>query len=176
MDELPEIALVFLRLGLLAFGGGIAILPEMERQVVVEHQWITQREFVDSYALGRLTPGPGMLLVMFTGYKVAGIPGALVALFAIFGPTAFITVLVAAWWDRLRAWPWLTALQRALAPVALGLLAAGGFTLLRSAVQDAIGAVIAAVSLIVLWKWHPNPAWVVIVSGLVGAVVYGLAG
>lgn len=176
MDELPEIALVFGRLGLLAFGGGIAILPEIERQVVVEHGWITRREFVDSFALGRLTPGPGMLMVMFTGYKVAGIPGALTALIAIFGPTALITAVVAAYWDRLRQRPWLATLQRALAPVALGLLAAGGFTLLRSAVQDVIGAVIAIVTLVVLWVWHPNPAWVVVVSGVVGAVAYGLTG
>ena len=67
MSELAEIALVFLRIGLLAFGGGLAILPEMERQVVVEHRWLTHREFVDSFALGQLTPGPGMLMVMFTG-------------------------------------------------------------------------------------------------------------
>ena len=175
MTDLLEIALVFLRLGLLAFGGGVAILPEMERQVVVEHQWLTHREFVDSYALGRVTPGPGMLMVMFTDYRVAGVPGALTALVALFAPTAAITGLTAAHWDRLRSSPWLFALRRALAPIALGLTAAGGYTLLRSAVQDNFGAILAAITVFVLWKWQPNPAWVVLGSGLAATVFYGLA-
>ena len=176
MSDLPEIALVFLRLGLLSFGGGLAILPEMERLVVSEYGWVTHREFVDSYALGRLTPGPGMLMVMFTGYRAAGLPGAVVALAALFAPTALITALAATYWDRLRASPWLLAFQRASAPVALGLIAAAGYTLLQSAVQDGFGAILAAACLFVLLKWHPNPSLVVLGAGLVAAVFYGVAG
>jgi chromate transporter len=175
-EDLIQIALVFLRLGLLAFGGGVAILPEMEREVVTQRGWLTHREFVDSFALGRLTPGPGMLMIVFTGYRVAGIPGAVVAFLALFGPTAVITALTEVRWDRLAASPWLAAARRGLAPIALGLTAAGGYTLFRSAIQDEIGVVFGVVSLFILWKWEPNPALLVIAAGVVGALVYGIAG
>ena len=172
MTDLLELALVFFRLGLISFGGGVAILAEMEREVVTEHGWLTQREFVDGFALGRLTPGPGMLMVMFTGYRVAGIPGAITTLVAIFAPTALINGLVAGHWPRWRTSPWVLTIQRALSPIALGLSAAGGFTILRSAVDDAVGLVVALVSLAILIKWRPNPTWVILGSGLVTTVIY----
>ena len=174
LSELGAIALVFLRIGLLAFGGGLAILPEMERQVVVEHQWLTHREFVDSFALGQLTPGPGMLMVMFAGYQVAGVPGALTALVALFTPAATMTWLAARFWDSLRRSPWLEALQRGFAPIALGLIASGAYTLLRAAVADLLTAALAAGAIFVLWKWRPNPVLVIIPAGLIAALVYGL--
>lgn len=107
---------------------------------------------------------------------MAGIPGAAVAFLALFGPAAVITALTAVHWDRLGASPWLAAARRALAPLALGLTAAGGYTLFRSAVQDEIGVVLAVVSLFVLWKWEANPALVVLGAGAIGAVAYGVAG
>ena len=171
LNQLGEIALVFLRIGLLAFGGGLAILPEMERQVVVEHQWLTHREFVDSFALGQLTPGPGMLMVMFTGYQVAGVPGALTALVALFSPAALMSWLAATFWDTLRRSPWLEALQRGFAPIALGLIASGAYTLLRSAVTDVLTACLTAAAVLVLWKWRPNPVLVILPAGLIAALV-----
>lgn len=167
MSELLEIAIVFVRIGLLAFGGGLAILPEMERQVVDERGWLTRREFVDSFALGQITPGPGMLMVMFAGYRVAGVAGALMALIAIFIPSALMTGLAAGHWETLRRSPWLGALQRGFAPIALGLIASGSYTLLRSAVTDVVSALIAVGALAALWRFRLNPALVIIPGGLI---------
>lgn len=173
MSDLIEIAIVFLRIGMLAFGGGLAILPEMERQVVGEKGWLTQREFVDSFALGQLTPGPGMLMVMFAGYQVAGVPGALTALVAIFFPSALLTGLAAASWDALRRSPWIDALQKGFAPIALGLIASGAYALIKSAVVDVSTAAITVITVIILWKWRPNPVLVILPAGAI-AVLIGL--
>ncbi|HEX2172559.1 MAG TPA: chromate transporter [Dehalococcoidia bacterium] len=175
MNDLIEIAIVFVRVGLLAFGGGLAILPEMERQVVDERGWLTHREFVDSFALGQLTPGPGMLMVMFAGYRVAGVPGALMALVAIFFPSALLTGLAAGHWDALRRSPWLGALQRGFAPIALGLIASGAYTLLRAAVTDVVSAAVAVAALFALWRFRLNPALVIIPGGLATALAHAVA-
>ncbi len=69
---------MFAQLSLLAFGGGNSILPEMQRQVVQVHQWMTARDFAALYALAQAAPGPNMLVSALIGQRVAGIPGALV--------------------------------------------------------------------------------------------------
>jgi chromate transporter len=172
VTDLLLLLAVFLRLGLLAFGGSTAILPELERQVVYEQGWLTRQELVDSFALGQLTPGPTLLMVMFAGYKVAGTTGAVTSLVAIFLPSALLASAVTANWGRLRERPWLASLQRALTAVALGLVAAGAYSILRLAVADPLSGAIAAGAAILLWRWQPHPALVI----LAGGAAAGLAG
>lgn len=176
MSELLELALVFARIGLLAFGGSSAILPELQRAVVGEHAWLTEREFIDGFALGQLTPGPGLLMVMFVGYRVAGLPGALVALAAIVTPAALLSALVTARWDDLKRLRWLTAFREGFAAVALGLAAAGSYTILTAAVTDVASAAIALVAAAGLWRWRLHPTLVIVAGGVAGVLVELLRG
>jgi chromate transporter len=161
---------VFARLGLLAFGGSTGVLPELERQMVHEYGWLTRQEFVDSFALGQLTPGPALLMVLFAGYNVAGAAGAAVSLVAMFLPSALMTSAVTANWEHLSRWPWLASLQRALAAVAFGLVAAGSYSILRLAVTDLLSGLIAAVAGLLLWYWRPHPALVILAGGAVAGL------
>src|SRR5262249_22650990 len=129
------------------------VLPELERQVVQEQGWLTQQEFVDCFALGQLTPGPALVMVMLPGYRLAGVPGALVALLAIFLPSAIMASLLASRWEALRSLRWFPSIQRGIGAVALGLLLAGTYTIVRVAVVDVPSGVIAVVSFAVLWRW-----------------------
>src|SRR5262249_57259235 len=74
-----QIATMFSLLSLLAFGGGAAVLPDMQRQAVEVHHWITARQFLDMFALSRAIP-PGSMIVVLVGQKAAGVLGGLVAL------------------------------------------------------------------------------------------------
>ena len=171
MSDLLQVAVVFLQIGLVAFGGSTAILPELERRVVDEHGWLTRRELVDSFALGQLTPGPALLMVMFAGYRVAGLAGACVALVAIFLPSTLLSILAARWaGGGLRDSPWLAALQRALAAVALGLLVAGAYTISRVAIVDLVSALVALGAFVLLWRWRLQPAVVILAGGLAAAL------
>ena len=172
MSDLALLFWVFFRLGLLAFGGSTGILPELERQVVEEQAWLSHQEFVDSFALGQLTPGPALLMVMFAGFNVAGTAGAAVSLIAIFLPSAIMTSVVTARWEHLKRYPWLASVQRALASVAFGLTAAGAYSILRLAVTDVLSGLIAVGAALLLWYWRPHPAPVILGGGLVA----GLAG
>ena len=113
MADLLGLAWTFLWLSFIAVGGGLGVLPEMQRQVVGRYGWVTAREFVDGYTLSQLTPGPNMLVAIFVGYRAHGLVGALVAGVAAFLPTSLLTAVVAGRWERLRGRPWALAAERA---------------------------------------------------------------
>src|SRR5690242_10242194 len=138
-----HLALVFGRLSILAIGGGLPILPEMRHLTVDQYHWLTNAQFRDSYSLGQVTPGPGMLMSVAIGYKAAGIAGAAVAGICMFLPTSVLTLFVLRHWDRFSHSPWRQAIQRGLAPVVIGLMAAGSFTLAQTAILGPLTAVIA---------------------------------
>ena len=172
MSELVELLSVFARLSLVAFGGGVGILPEMERQVVGGQGWVTHQQFVDAFALSQVTPGPGMLMVAVIGYRAAGPAGAAVACLGMFGPAATVTWLVADRWSRLGDRPAVALIRSTLGPVALGLLAAGVYTLLRLGVHGPGTAVVAGASLAAVAGWNRSPALAVAAGAAVGMIFF----
>ena len=79
MTTLFSLAFIFLQLSFLALGGGNAIIPELQRQVVDVHHWMTSREFSELFALAQAAPGPNMMITSLVGWRVAGIAGLLVS-------------------------------------------------------------------------------------------------
>src|SRR5204862_3746548 len=146
MTDLVLMTWTFLWLSFICVGGGLGVIPEMQRQVVVRHAWVTAGEFVDGYTLAQLTPGPTMLVVAFVGYRAHGLLGAVLATAAMFVPTSIIVVLVAERWQRLRAHRWAESAERALLPIGIGLSAAGAYTLARSALHDVTTIAVAVVA------------------------------
>ena len=86
--DLARLGWTFLWLSIICVGGGLGVVPEMQRQVVDRFHWLSAREFLDGYALSQLTPGPTMLVVVFVGYGAHGVIGSLVALAAMFLPVS----------------------------------------------------------------------------------------
>jgi chromate transporter len=163
-----HLVLVFGRLSLLAIGGGLTILPEMRHLTVDQYHWLTNAQFRDSYSLGQITPGPGMLMAVAIGYKAAGIAGAAVAGTAMFLPTSLLTIFVLRHWDQFAHSPWRRAIQNGLAPVVVGLMAAGAFTLAQTAILGPLTAVIMIVATAVLLRTRVSPAVLVLAGGLAG--------
>lgn len=171
IHALIELALVYAQLSLLAFGGGNAILPEMQRQVVDVHHWTTAQEFTALFALAQAAPGPNMMVVGLVGYQVAGIAGAVVATTAIALPSSVLTLLVAGLWFRFRDAPWRKALQAGLQPVTAALIMASAVLLVWTAAVDVSTAVLLCVAtwLFLRTKLHP-----LVILG--GAALLGVAG
>ena len=153
---LLQIAAVFSVLSLLAFGGGQAVLPDMQRAVVEVHRWVTAREFLDMFAISRTIP-PGSMIVVLIGQKAAGIAGAIVAVLAMFGPSSLLAFAVGRVWHRAGGAAWRETLEQALAPVSIGVTIASGLALARSTEHDwATYAVTAATTLLLaLTRLHP---------------------
>lgn len=167
MLDLARMIWTFLWLSLICIGGGLGVIPELERQVV-SHHWVTSREFLDGYALSQLTPGPGMLVAAFIGYRAHGVLGALLACTAMFLPVSILTAVIARHWVTLRERPWALACEHALTPIGIGLMGAGVYTLARSGVQDWATGSLAILAAVVLYlRWLP-PIVLVLAAGFVG--------
>lgn len=126
------LVLVFGPLSLFSIGGGASLLAEIEHQAVAVHHWTTSREFADLFAISRAAPGPGTMLSALIGWKVAGWPGALVASVALYLPSSLLVYGGARLWGRWRGSAWHAAVENGLAPVAAGLVLAGGIAVLRA--------------------------------------------
>ena len=155
---LLSLVLVFVPLSLLSIGGGASLLADMEHQSVGIQGWTTPREFADLFAISRAAPGPGTMLAALIGWRVAGVPGAVAALLALYLPSSLLAYGAVRLWRRWRSSPWHGAVERGLAPIAAGLVLAGGLAVLRVAAGGAAAwaAAIAATALILRWPGlHP---------------------
>src|SRR6202012_504388 len=93
-NPLIQLAIVFGQMSLLAFGGANAVIPEMQRQVVDVHHWMTGHEFAALSALAQAAPGPNMMVVSLVGWQVGGVWGALVTTLSVAVPSSTLTLVV----------------------------------------------------------------------------------
>jgi chromate transporter len=172
MNQMPAVARVFAYLSLLTVGGGMAAFPEMKILTVDVHKWLTFPQLIHLYSVGQMAPGPNMMMIVSIGDWAAGPLGALVTVLAFFGPTALLAFVVARLWKRLEKWPWRTSIQQGLAPVSIGLLLAGCFTMARGAVTGLETATIAVGVLLILQRYKINPALLVVGGAIVGVLTF----
>ncbi len=168
MADLALLTWTFLRLSLLCVGGGLGVIPEMERQSVSVHHWLTAREFVDGYTLSQLTPGPNMLIAVFVGYRAHGLLGSLLAGLAMFLPTSILAMVVSHHGQRRRTRPWAGLAERALIPVGIGLMAGGVYTLARTAIHDGVTAALAVGAALAVATDRVPPMIAVLAAGAIG--------
>ena len=96
MKQLWKLFLAFARVGVMTFGGGYAMIPILEREIVDRHGWATEEELMDYYAVGQCTPGViAVNTATFIGYKVAGTVGGVVATLGVIFPSLVIITLIA---------------------------------------------------------------------------------
>jgi len=122
-SDIGRMSLVFFKIGSVAFGNGMTIIPLIQADAVDGHQWLTLGQFADGIALGQITPGPFLITAAFIGYKLGGLLGATLATFAMFSPPFAMTLIFTELLGRLRN---LRAIRGALAGVLasfVGLLA-----------------------------------------------------
>jgi chromate transporter len=113
-----------------------------------------------------------MMMIVGIGLWAGGTLGALVVLLAFFGPTAFLAFIVGRLWNKLEKWPWRTSIQQGLAPVSIGLLLAGCFTMAKAAIFGVETAAIAVGVLLILLQYKINPALLVLGGAVLGVISF----
>jgi chromate transporter len=168
---LLSLASFFGLLSLLSFGGGNTVLPQMHREAVEIQHWMTGPEFAAAFAITQAAPGPGMLIVSLIGLKAASWPGAFVATLAMFLPCCVLTYFATVGWGRFHESRWGRAIERGLAPVALGLVFASGVIIARGADHSWKAYGVTAVSTLVFTKTKVNP--LILIAAAAGAGAWG---
>ncbi len=168
---LGGLARVFIPIGVLTFGGGLAMIPAIEHTVVIEQHWLGARAFADAVALGQITPGPVAICATFIGYRVGGVGGALVATIAMFGPAVGVALAVGHSIERFRRSPLVEAALRTLAPAVIGMLAAATVSLARAGIEGWLFGVVALGSFAVLAQFKVSPFWPLVAGGLILALL-----
>jgi chromate transporter len=143
----------------------------MHRQVVDAYGWMTDAQFLNLFALSRMTPGPGTLLVSMIGWTVDGWAGALVASIAIFVPSSLLVYGLARLWGRYRGARWQQAIELGLAPVAAGMILSTCFTLLQAAEGGIIAWIVAGLSTVLLVFTRLSPLLLITVGAVLFAVL-----
>ena len=167
-ESLVQLAIDFSTLSLLAVGGAITVLPEMHRNTVEVHGWMSGTQFADLFALAQASPGPNILVVTLIGWKVSGLWGALVATAAMCGPSCILTFAVSKIWLRFREASWRVAIEDGLVPVTVGLMLSGGYLITLSADHSAPAFIVTAVTAVVVLTTRFHPLWLFAVAGALG--------
>lgn len=164
MGLLPALALVFLRIGVVAFGGGLAMIPILDHELVARLHWLGPREFSDAVTLGQVTPGPIAITATFVGYRVAGTAGALLATAAVFAPPFVASVVAGRSLSSFRSSPFVAAIFSTLGPTVVGVVAAACLSLSRATIHGAEDAVVAVASALAVLLLEAPPWAVLLVA------------
>jgi len=170
---LIALASIFSQLSLLAFGGGNTVLPEMQRQVVVVHHWMSAHEFSALFGLAQAAPGPNLMIVTLIGWHVAGWAGMLVTSVAKFGPSSLVTMVVLHLWDRFKDRPWRRIAQRGLVPVTAGLVAASAMLIARASDPNWIAWAISGACAVLAFRTRIHPLLLLGAGALIGLSGFG---
>lgn len=170
-DRILQLILEFLPLSLMAVGGGVSVLPEMQRTVVDGHGWMTAAQFSELFGLANASPGPNIIVVTLVGWQVAGVAGGLAATIAFCLPSCLLTFYLYRTWRIFRGSVWVSAIEHGMAPLTVGLVCASGYLVTRGANDSVTAYVLTAVTVLLVMKTRINPLWLI-----AGGALAGLAG
>lgn len=161
------LAWTYLRIGLIFFGGGYVLIPLLQHLLVEQYKWLTLREFLDGVAISQLTPGPLAMLATFTGVRVAGFGGGLVATICIFAPCIVLMLFVGRYYARLKEIDLIRSTLDGVLPAVVGLVASAAWSL-----GTTLGSLREWLTLLVafcIFHWtRINPMVMILGAGIIG--------
>jgi chromate transporter len=167
-----QLFISFLKIGALSFGGGPAAISMMQKELT-ENTALTGKEFSEGLALGYSLPGPIISnLAVYTGLKLGGFATATIAVAAAIMPSVLIMGLSATLFSYYHELPILQAALKAIRPTVIALLAFSIYKLAPASVFSIDQAAIGAVMLLLMVLVNMNPVWAILLSGLLGILIY----
>ena len=159
----------FFKIGLVTFGGGLAMLPILKRDLVDSKGWLTEDEILDYFAIGQSTPGIiAVNVATFVGYKRAGVIGSIFSTSGIVFPSLIIITLIAAFVSNFNELVWVQKALKGINVAVSVLLVKAVFSFGKKTVFDLCTFFIAALSFVLMFAFNVQGVWIVIGSALLG--------
>lgn len=163
----------FVKIGAFTLGGGYAMIPIIEAEVVDRHKWIAKDEFLDLIAIAQSCPGVfAVNISIFIGYKLRGMRGAICTAMGASLPSFLIILLIAMFFHSLMDVPWIAAMFNGIRPAVVALIAVPTFNLAKSAGISLVNCWIPIISALLIWAIGVNPIFIIIAAGI-GGYIYG---
>lgn len=163
----------FFNIGMFTLGGGYAMIPLIEKQVVDRHHWVSKEELVDLIAIAQSCPGVFAINIsIFIGYKLKRVPGAVVTALGTALPSFLIILAIAMFFHRFQENGVVTAMFRGIRPAVVALIAAPTFNLARSARLSWDNCWIPVASALLIWLMGVSPVYIILAAGFAG-YIYG---
>lgn len=169
--SLWQLFFTFVKIGSFTFGGGHAMLPLIQRDIVEKFRWISEEDFIDLFAVAQSLPGVfAVNISMFIGYRLRGVLGAVVASLGSTLPSFIIILLLALFFEEAKEIPLVAAIMKGIRPAVVAMIAIPIITIWRALRLHRAMLVVPIGVAIAVWYFHFSPVWVILIAGLVGVV------
>lgn len=161
--------LIFFKIGAFTIGGGYAMIPLIEDEIVIKRNWITREEFMDLLALAQSAPGVlAVNIAIFIGYKLRKVRGSIVTTLGAVLPSFIIILCIALFFSGFKDHPIIERIFKGIRPAVVALIAAPTFTMARSAQISRYNIWIPFISALLIWLLETSPIWIILGAGIGG--------
>ena len=169
-----ELFKTFFRIGIFTLGGGYAMIPLIEEEVVNRHRWVSKEEMLDLIAIAQSCPGVFAINIsIFVGYKLRKTHGAVAAAFGTALPSFLIILAIALFFGAFKDNPVIAAMFRGIRPAVVALIAVPTFRMAQSAKIGWTNCWIPIVSAVAIWLLGVSPIYIILIAGFAG-YLYGM--
>ena len=173
MPEMFVLFYTFAKVGILGFGGGHAIIPLIQMEVVNNYKWLTIGEFTDALAMANSLPGPiTTKMSLLVGYKTAGITGAIAGLIGLLFPSSLLMLLLTTLYLKYKHLAAVKGLLKGVRPVVITLLGLVVYSIFPSSINSWHTALIAVGAFCLIAFLNVHPALLIVGAAVFGMVFY----
>tara|TARA_Y100000748_G_scaffold304030_1_gene311399 strand:+ start:5710 stop:6888 length:1179 start_codon:yes stop_codon:yes gene_type:complete len=161
---------VFANISLTLFGGGYVFIPYLDKIIVDQLGWLTQREFIDSIAMGQITPGPILITATFIGYKINGLLGAFLSTLSIFLPSSVVIIFFSRFYYFIKKNSTVKLIINGFKIGIIGLICYSGYVIMfqQQETFNLYSMVVCFLTFAILNKTKVHPIFLILSSGLIG--------
>lgn len=177
LKQLVELYWTLFKIGAVTFGGGIAMLPILEAELVEKRGWTTSEELLDWFAIGQSTPGIIAVNVStFVGHKRAGILGGCVGTFGMVSPSLIIITVIALFISNFADIIWVQKALTGINVAVAAILTSAVYKFSKKSVKNLLGLALLLISFAAIFVFNVGTVWIILGSALVGVVLAGFKG
>lgn len=175
MNILLKLYLAFFKIGTFGFGGGYAMLPLIQKEIVTNNGWLSQSDFMDIIGISQMTPGPiAINSATFVGFKASGFFGSVVATLGVV-TTSFILIFLANYFfNKFKNSKILYNALKGMRPALVGLIISVFLTMSFESYRDLNSILIAVIIGFLLYKTKVHPILIIVIAAIIGIVLYGI--